>query len=626
MTDVKDQELPGSPIDRRALFQLLGAGSAAAILPGEAAANAPAFETENPGYQAFYSGIRGYYLNDPRWVEFTTPRLTWPTPRQRVPDLAVVIPNNRPVWLDAYRKWAQDAERLGIRYDIQQVSFSRWLEIITRHTHGDIEVHPASMRPERLDPSEFLTSRAYGKDRRSYGEWVNERYDALVEAQNAASDPQERLSLVRQAQKVLADDLYIQQFGWGPAILEAYNSGEWQNVVPVRGFGLAAFDAFHSFLSMTSRSGRNSVNVGITTLLETTNIFAATDNMRAVGRMIYDRLAYFDKDLNIVPWALESWTRVDDKAWDVKLRPGMTFHDGRPVTVQDLQFTFDFMRQYDRGIFWTANRFLEGTSILDESAGTLRFSFKEPYGPFASYFLQLNVILPKHIWQNIMRQQNVADDPRQIRMDRPIGSGPFKFGRHRRDTDLQLTAHEDHFSRPSVKEIWAIATPTVDGLLGRLQTGEIDFIESSNTLLTPSQAKQFDGSRTVSVLRTPDVNWYHGVCRASCLPWRDIEFRRAWNHSIDRKFLVEVAWEGEGREPTANTFFPTGNPWNNPELPPIPTFDLAKAREILEKASYSWDAEGRLLYPAAADAGFRDRVTRVCGEGYRWGGLKMLPG
>src|ERR1019366_9581672 len=341
-----------------------------------------------------------------------------------------------------------------------------------------------------------------------------------------------------------------------------------------------------------------------------------------IGRMIYDRLAYMDENLKIIPWACESWTRVDDRTWDLKLRPGMTFHDGTPVTIDDLQFTFDFMLKYERGNFWTANMFLAKTEIQDAANGILRTTFKQPYGQFESYFLQLNVILPKHIWQNIMAEQGVGEDPTRVRIDKPIGSGPFKFGRYRKDAELQLIADKTHFSQPSVDEVWAVATPSIDGLLGRLQGGDIDLIESSDTHLTPSQAKQLTGVSGLTIVRTPDLNWLHAVPRASNLPWRDFEFRRAWHHSIDREFLINVVWEGAGRMPGANTFFVEGNPWNNPALPPVPPFDLAKARAILKEAGYTWADDGRLVYPPPDDAGFRARVRKVCKDGYTWCGLE----
>ncbi len=616
----------GQPIDRRSLIKLMaltGAGSTG-VLGGPVLAQDTPFAVENPArYMRLYNERKGYYFKDPEWVKFTTPRLTWPKDGEKVPEMRVIVPTNQPDWLDGWRKWSKDAEQIGLKYQVDQFSMARWLEEINGHRHGDIEVHPAILRPERVDPSEWLVSRAYGPDRRNYGEWANEQYDDLIDKQTAESDPKVRLEYVKKAQKVLCDDLYIAQFGWGPSIIEAYNAGDWDNFVKTTGFGIANFNGFHGFLKARPKGGRKQMRVGMTALLETTNIIAASNNMRSIGRMIYDRLAYFDENLNVIPWAAESWKRLDERTWDIKLRAGMTFHDGKPVTVEDLKFTFDFMLKYERGIFYTANRFLESTEIVDAPNGVLRARFKKPYGQFESYFMQLNVILPKHIWENIMAEQGVGDDPRRLRIDRPIGSGPFRFGRHRKDTELQLIADKKHFAKPVVDEIWVVAAPTLDGLMGRLESQELDVIESSSIHLTPSQAKQLARQAHVKIEQTKDVNWYHGVVRCSCLPWRDYQFRLAWQHSIDREFIVKVPWEGAGRMPASNTFLVEGNPWHNPDLPKVPEFDLKKAREILKAAGYSWASDGRLVYPSSSNEGFRKRVTQVVVDGYTWGGLKM---
>ena len=612
----------GRDIDRRDLLRLAAAASLAAG-GHKAFAAEPEFGLADQKYAMLYQRSGTYYTKDPQWVTWTRPRLAWPQAGEKVPELTVMLPTVQTNWLDAWRKIAADSGKLGLKYNIQQVSEARWLEVIALHTHGDIEVHSAILRPERVDPAEWLTSRAYGLDRRNYGEWTNEQYDALIEAQVAEGDPKRRLKLVQDAQRILADDLYIAQLGWGPGVIEGYNSAAWDGVVQTRGFGIGSFNAFHTFLRARPKTERRKMIVGIHSLLETTSIIAAGNNMRAIGRMIYDRLAYMDENLRIIPWAAESWKPIDDRTWDIKLRPGMTFHDGKPVTIEDLKFTFDFMLQFERGIFWTANQFLAKTEITDPANGILRATFKQPYGQFESYFLQLNVILPRHIWQNMMTEQGVGNDPTRLRVDKPIGSGPFKFGRYRKDAELQLIADKTHFSKPTVDEVWAVVTPSIDGLLGRLQGGDIDLIELSDTHLTPSQAKQLAGSPDLTLVHTPDLNWLHAVPRVSNLPWRDYEFRRAWQHSLDRAFLVNVVWEGSGRLPGGNTFLVEGNPWNNPQLPAVPPYDLTQAREILKAAGYSWAADGSLVYPPPTDANFRKRVQQVCKDGYKWGGLEM---
>jgi peptide/nickel transport system substrate-binding protein len=614
--------------DRRQVLQWTGAAAAGFILgfgaqEADAASDtAPEIRVADENYKSVYSKRANSFMKDPSWVKETAARLRWPKAGERVPPLTIYVPDEKLDWVEAMRKAGQDAARLGIQYDINQVSTSRWLEMINTHRQ-DMEIHGAAIRPERIDPADWLVSRAYGKDYRNYGEEVLLEYDAAVEQQNRDADQAQRLADVRQAQRVLSDDYYMNQVGWGPTLLEVYNSGAFSGVVPVKGFGIGSFSMFHSFLSLTPRTERKRLMVGSTNLLNTTNIIAATNTMRNIGRMIYDRLAFMSPDLKPIPWAAESWRQLDEKTWDLKLRPGMTFHDGHPVTIADLKFTFDFMLKYERAVYWSANQFLAGTEIVDAAGGVLRLRFKEAYGLFETYFLQLNTILPRHIWGTIMADQG-TDNPWKVKIDVPVGSGPFKFGQYRKDVSLQMIGQKAHFSQPQLDEFWIVITPSVDAILGRLESGELDMVDTENVALSPTQVKELAKYPHLTIVRTPDINWLHLVNRISILPWRDYEFRRAWMHAFDRQYLVDVPWEGGGRVPQANTFLVEGNSWNNPDLPPLPPFDLKLARQILHDAGYSWDASGRLLYPHPGDAAFRERVTRVSKPGYTWGGLMML--
>ncbi len=614
-------------IDRRTFLKIAGlAGGSLAIdgfLLKDAKAAEPLIEVEDPSYHKFYSARKGLYLQDSKWIEQTLPKLKWPQEGERVPELEVSIVSSQPVWIDMMRKVASDAKQLGIKYKLRTVSMTRYLGDWGPHYLKDIHLQVSVMRPERVDPSEWLTSRAHGLDRRNTGEWANKEYDKIVSLQTAESDPKKRLELVREAQKILAEDYYICQFGWGPSIVEAYNSDLWNGVVHSKGFGIGSLDLFWTYLEIQPKTPRKRFVAGVIDLINTTNIFDAGARYRALGKMIYDRLAYMDKDLNVIPWAAESWKKLDNRTWDVKLREGMKFHDGKPVTVDDLQFTFDFMLKYDRGTFYTVNQFLEKVEIVDRGNRLVRFRFKGPYGEFETNFLLLSIILPKHIFEGIMEKQNVGENPGQMEIPHPIGSGPFKFGPYRKDAQLLLIANKEHFHPPKIDEVLFVVIPSLDGIIGRLEAREIDIAE--DIFLTPSQAKQLRKSKHLSIVRTPDMQWAFGAPKVSWLPWRDIEFRRAWHHSIDREFLAKVVWEGDGRVPKSNTFFVDEHPWHNPNLPPIPKYDLKLARQILKEAGYHWDKEGQLVYPAPTDKKFIERVTRVCKPGYHWGGLKMQP-
>jgi peptide/nickel transport system substrate-binding protein len=630
----QDSDASHGGIDRRTFLKLAavtGGAALSSLPPGAAHANdADKITFVDPKYREFYNEKDGYFLRDKGWVDETMRRITWPKDGEKVPDFVVLTQSSRPDWTDAFRKWGADAEKVGIKYAVSQVSQARYLEAILSHRHGDIEIHTAVPRVERLDPSEWIVSRAYGLDRRNYGEWANSAYDAAVEAQGRSSDRAERVKHINRAQEVLADDLYIAQFAWGPSILQAYNSAAWADVVPATGFGIADFNIFLTYLNAKPKTNRKRAIVGINADDKSINIISAGNRYRAIGRMIYDRLAFLDANLNIIPWAAESWKAVDERTWDITLRPGMEFHDGKPVTVHDLKFTLDFLIKYDRGFFWTANMHIEKVEIADEAKRTVRVRFKQPYAEFETYFMVLNVIFPKHIWERLAADQNLkeGEDARRLLIEPKdqIGSGPFKFGRYRKDTEMQLIANKKHFAAPKLDEVVLVVVPSVDGLLGRLQAGEIDFMDG--VWLTPSQAKSLEGLKHVTVSNVKDINWLHGVTRISWLPFRDYEFRRAWQHTFDRKFLVDVVWEGAGREPKGNTFLVDGNPYHNPNLPPVPEFNLEKARQILKDAGYRWAPDGRLMYPPPTDEKWKERVRNVVkpGTDYKWLGIQMIDG
>ena len=345
--------MSADPVDthdprRRQLLKLAAAGAAGCVLGAPAASTAapqPARRrcaSPTPGTSGHTRAAGAHSSTITTGSTLTRQRLTWPEAGERVPPLTIYVPDEKLDWVEAVRKGAQDARAIGLEYDVRLVSTNRWLEMINTHRQ-DIEIHGAVLRPERVDPADWLVSRAYGLDFRNYGEEVCCSTMPPWSGRTATRTRARRLIDVRAAQRVLCDDYYMNQVGWGPTILEAYNSGAFSGVVPVKGFGIGSFSMFHSFLDMEPRTTRRRLVVGSTTLLTTTNVIGATNTMRNIGRMIYDRLAFLSPDLQPIPWAAESWRQVDERTWDVTLRAGMQFHDGHPVTIDDLKFTFDFL-------------------------------------------------------------------------------------------------------------------------------------------------------------------------------------------------------------------------------------------------------------------------------------------
>ena len=527
---------------------------------------------------------------------------------ERVPEVVATYGIEETFSTEMWRKFSDDLGKIGIKVRLKPSSFASQMNAARTRTYGDLISNLNPGRPERVDPTEYLFSRAHSSEAvvegRNVGNYVNPEYDRLVNAQDIEPDLEKRQKLVFKAQEVLANDYYsITIF---PKIIQAYNCEDWEGVVPVAGNGVADTLYPWTYLNLKSKTGKKMVILGSSRLIRSTNILADTQDFRNHGRFIYDTFVKLDKDLNVVPWAAESWKMLDNKTWDIKLRPGMKWHDGKPVTAEDVKFTFDYLLQWKPGLFSIVYRPIEKVEILDSPRGLLRFHLNRPLATFLTVVMMMGIILPKHIWENIMKEQGVSQ-PTQVLIDKPIGSGFFKFGHYKRDQELLLMANKEHFSPPKIEGLLITMIPSIDGIMGRLETKEIDFAINS---LIPSQANRLKKFKHLSVVETDDIGYIKIDMFLAKMPWKDIELRRALHHAIDKEFVVNTLWEGAGVL-GKNTLIPPANKfWYNPNLPEV-KFDLDKARKILMDAGYGWDDEGRLLYPDPNDPNYSKRIDRV---------------
>jgi peptide/nickel transport system substrate-binding protein len=575
-------------------------------------------------YNNFYWGQPKYYMQDELWVKQTMERLKAPKAGERVPDLRFEVRTDQREWVEFGRKHAEDLAKIGIKVDVDNMVQQRQSANQEHHSFGDLMFIRSVARPERVDPSEYLITRFQGDAQNNYQEYSSKAFDGLAQGQLAEGDVAKRRDLINKAQQKVVADEALAIVGWGPALTEAYRKDRVGNVQPNNTFGIAAADLPWNLIDATPLKGQKRINIGTRSLLSIVNPFASGPPLdKGVARLLYDTFAQLDRDLKVVPWAAESWKQIDPKTFEIKLRPGMKFSDGKPVTVEDVKFTTDFLLKYDRGVYWSVNKFLDKAEITDAANGIVRYTFKAPYGQFETQFLLQNRIFPKHIWDGIMERHNETNPANlQLKDEELVGSGLFKWtGFYKKDTELLLAANKSHFRAPKIDEILYVVVPSLDGLLGRLDTGEIDW--AADAALTPSQVAQFSKNPGIAVVKSPDTNWLQIPFAMDRLPWRDIEFRRAYMHTIDRKYFNDVLWEGAGREPTSNTYFPPGHPFNDASLPPAEDYSLDKAKEILKNAGYSWDGQGRLVYPPPTDKEYLRRITQVTKDPGDWRGLKL---
>lgn len=508
---------------------------------------------------------------------------------RRVPPIDFVIPPSSydPIRYESGLLLANEWEKLGLTVNVIPMDFTALAQHLQNPPHDDYNAFISGYvsRPERLDPDVLLYRPFHCAGVESgvnYQGYCSEEYTAAVEGQRSTMDEEERRALVYETQEILARDL--------PAIalyhvneIAAYNNQQFENFIPMMGQGL--WNVW-SLLSVTPVGDQRFVRSGQAWDIDSTNPFAATGggNIETL-RLVYDLLARVRPDGTPAPWAAESWEILDDTTVEVKLREGMTFHDGVPVTAADVKFSYDIQKERGGVIY---QPFLEPIAEIEQVDDyTLIFHLEHPYPAlFQATFAQI-YILPQHIWSNIEGELN------EVVVDTPIGSGPFKWGEWRVGESVTLLANPDHFNAPKVDGLIQVVYANPDAIFLGLVNGDIHMHDRR---LLPTQVEELEQYQHLTRVDQLDFGVYYVGFNLRLPPFDDLTFRQAIAHTINYDTIVNVLLDGYA-VPGAGFIAPANVAWHNPDVE-YPPYDPEAARQILTDAGYEWDSEGRLLFPA----------------------------
>jgi len=400
-------------------------------------------------------------------------------------------------------------------------------------------------------------------------------------------DPNKRRKLVYEAQQVLFDDTARSPIVY-PSMTNAYRSDRLQGLVPMVGEGIGSF---WLDLGVSVKKGDGYVRTGQTAPLKNLNPVSATDsNEFKELRMIYDRLAQVGPDGALVPWAASAITPVNDTTVDITLRDGMKFHDGKPVTIKDVKFTFDYHKKWKAPFFISALKRFQSIEIT--GANSLRIKLTAPYAPLMINFFAQIFILPEHIWQDIPEKANV-DDVLNFANEKPIGSGPFRFDYWDRGKEFKVSANRDHFHAPKCAGIIRITYGSHDAMAAAIEVGECD---RTRYILKPSLVIDLNKLPGIVGKGYPSHGFYDLGYNHRRGALKDRAFRAAIDLVIPRDVIRDIVMSGFA-ENGGSVIAPANKFWHNPAVKANAT-NVKKARGILQQAGYSWDGGGQLLYPA----------------------------
>jgi peptide/nickel transport system substrate-binding protein len=449
-------------------------------------------------------------------------------------------------------------------------------------------------RPERTDPDELIYNLFDSKTAATGYNFVgynNPDYDKVAEQQRVTVDKDQRKQLVDQAQMMVArDQPYL--FMVYPKKVFAFNQRviKADTLVNQPGLGIKNF---WSFIQAQPAGTQKDLVLNSTDQLVAISplyISGATDSW--VTELIWDRLMRIGPDNLPQPWAAESVTWADDRNVDVKLRPGMKWHDGQPVTVDDVIFSFTAPAQGNLVPMYKP--FVAGIDSVKQTDNlSLRFTLNAPSAAFETATLAKINLVPKHIWDPLMAGIKPGQNVETVVEDKRIGSGPYRFVQWSRQEEVLLQANSDHWAAPKFDRWVLRIIPNIEATMGMFKSGGINFL--SDYTGDPNLLLQMVAQNpALKTMDTIDIGFQFLGFNLRRAPFSDTNFRRALSFAVPRKLFVNAAWNGFA-EPADSVVSPSLPFWFAKGSLDIPQGPDA-AKKILADAGYQL-MDGKLHYP-----------------------------
>jgi peptide/nickel transport system substrate-binding protein len=309
-----------------------------------------------------------------------------------------------------------------------------------------------------------------------------------------------------------------------------------------------------------------------------------------IQRNIFDRLVEVQPNLELTPGLAESWTQVDDRTWEFKLREGVTFHGGQAFTAEDVKASIELASGHDPKGAKLAMAATWGVphsaTVVDDV--TVRLRGAKPYGP----------VLNTLAITDICSAADIARGAKHLERA-PNGTGAFKLVDDRPNRKM-LARFDDHYRGPAkLKQmVWEFIQDSQTRLNALLagQAHVIDRVEPDQLPLI----EKGDGVEAISIT-APEVQamWF----RQDKDPFgSNVGLRRAFAWSLDRQAMTDLIG---GNAKVADSHLAEGIDFRVPQSPQY-AFDPERAKAELDRAG------GPVSFELGASTGFYPKSKEVC--------------
>lgn len=304
-------------------------------------------------------------------------------------------------------------------------------------------------------------------------------------------------------------------------------------------------------------------------------------------------------DLSFAPELADGMPKIlkkDPLTIEYKLKDGLTWSDGKPLTSEDARWTFEQVMNKKNHII-TRFGWDKISKFETPDKRTVRMTFKEPFAPWMTLLGGSETqILPKHIYQN--KDFNTALN------NSIVGSGPYKFDTWKKGEYLSWVRNDNYWgNKPAIEKVTFRWIPDTNTLINSLRNGEVQFINPPVDIGLLQKLKSISGTKVQSKAGTV---WEHIAFNLDKVP--NLDLRRAIAYGINRKQVIDKLLKGQVK-PLQSVLVPDQKPYYTPAWQEY-THDPAKAKQYAQKAK-SAGANMNITFSTTADNTLRETLQQI---------------
>jgi len=521
-------------------------------------------------------------------------------PGERVPTIDLEYWTGTTVQENSVSAFQNELAEVGIDLNPKAVSFSTQVQHnfedkrnlhIAYWTHG--------MSPSRLDAFEFTwrfnAEWAGANGFANPANYANCEHTQAANNARTARNLEERAQFVDEAHAKMSEDIatipLCKRINYG-----AYRTDQ----VEADGLGKAAIagGSMYSLIKSETKGDYPLVfNVGGTSV--ETKVHPANDSdsvLAQYSNLIYSPLVGYNEEWELTNILAEDYEVSDDGTTYMFTLRDATFHNGEPVTPEDVQFTYNFIADNAQSFPKAAAPPYESIEIVDDR--TVAFNLKTPFPALVGRVLPFWGVLPKDVWI----EGGARENPTGVDLDPIVGSGPYQVEQWNQGQSIFLTPHDGHPLYQPESDLVLRAFSDDQTPFRAFQEGEINMLSIGPPAIAEEIRTTMDNAEVTvmggfqSTIMYPQMTFGPMMFR---------EFRKAFSMAMDRQNMNDAVLNGDSEPVLYSDPWTDAHPWypGEDKLTRIadPTASPDAARSLLEENGWTFDDEGNLRYPEDAD-------------------------